>query len=44
MDEDERAIINTIKFQAISIISESLNNIYNEIFDTSVDDNDDLVL
>jgi len=44
MDEDERAIINTIKFQAISIISESLNNIYNEIFDTSVDDGDDLVL
>ena len=47
MNEDERAIINTIKFQAISIISESLNNIYNEIFDTSVDDtddNDDLVL
>jgi hypothetical protein len=44
MDEDERAIVNTIKFQAISIISESLNNIYNEIFDTSVDDVDDLVL
>jgi hypothetical protein len=44
MDEDERAIVNTIKFQAISIISESLNNIYNEIFDTSVDDGDDLVL
>jgi hypothetical protein len=47
MNEDERAIINTIKFQAISIISESLNNIYEQIFDTSVDDgddNDDLVL
>jgi len=49
MNEDERAIIQTIKFQAISIISESLNNIYNEIFDTSTDvnntdDDNDLVL
>lgn len=47
MDADEKAIIKTIQFQAINIISESLNNIYEQIFDTSiddVDDNDDLVL
>jgi len=44
MNEDERAIIKTIQFQAISIISESLNNIYEQIFDTSADDGDDLVL
>lgn len=45
MDEDERAIIKTIQFQAISIISESLNNIYEQIFDTSIgNDDDDLVL
>jgi hypothetical protein len=47
MDADEKAIIKTIQFQAISIISESLNNIYEQIFDTSIDDvdhNDDLVL
>ena len=45
MNEDERAIIKTIQFQAISIISESLNNIYEQIFDTSIDDDgDDLVL
>jgi len=47
MDADEKAIIKMIQFQAINIISESLNNIYEQIFDTSiddVDDNDDLVL
>jgi hypothetical protein len=44
MDADEKTIIKTIQFQAISIISESLNNIYEQIFDTSIDDDDDLVL
>lgn len=47
MDADERGMIKMIQFQAIHIISESLNNIYEQIFDTSiddVDDNDDLVL
>lgn len=40
MDADERGMIKMIQFQAIHIISESLNNIFNEIFDTSVDDVD----
>lgn len=41
MDADEKAIIKMIQFQAINIISESLNNIYEQIFDTSIDDDDD---
>jgi hypothetical protein len=44
MDEDERLVIKTIQFQAINIISESINNIYNEIFDISPDNDGDLVL
>jgi hypothetical protein len=44
MDEDERLVIKTIQFQAINIISESINNIYNEIFDISPDNNGDLVV
>jgi len=44
MDEDERVVIKTIQFQAINIISESINNIYNEIFDISPDNDNDLVL
>lgn len=45
MDADEKGIIKMIQFQAINIISESLNNIYEQIFDTSIDyDDDDLVL
>jgi hypothetical protein len=44
MDEDERVIIKTIQFQAINIISESINNIYNEIFDISPDNDGDLVV
>jgi len=44
MDEDERQIIKTIQFQAINIISESINNIYNEIFDISPDNDGDLVV
>jgi hypothetical protein len=44
MDENERMIIKTIQFQSINIISESINNIYHEIFDISPDDDNDLVL
>jgi hypothetical protein len=44
MDEDERLVIKTIQFQAINIISESINNIYNEIFDISPDNDGDLVV
>jgi predicted RNA methylase len=44
MNEEQKEVINTIQFQAIAIISESINNIYNEIFDTSTDSSDDLVL
>ena len=44
MDEDERTVIKTIQFQAIAIISESINTIYNEIFDISPDSDNDLVL
>jgi hypothetical protein len=44
MDEDERLVIKTIQFQAINIISESINNIYHEIFDISPDDDNDLVV
>jgi hypothetical protein len=44
MDDEERQTIKTIQFQAIAIISESINNIYNEIFDISPDNNGDLVV
>jgi hypothetical protein len=44
MDDEERQTIKTIQFQAIAIISESINTIYNEIFDISPDDNNDLIL
>jgi hypothetical protein len=44
MNEEERQTIKTIQFQAIAIISESINTIYNEIFDISPDDNNDLIL
>lgn len=42
MNEDQKNVINTIQYQAIAIISESINNIYNEIFDTSTDTTDQL--
>ena len=44
MDDEERQTIKTIQFQAINIISESINNIYHEIFDISPDDHNDLVV
>jgi hypothetical protein len=44
MNEDERQTIKTIQFQAIAIISESINTIYNEIFDISPDNDGDLVM
>ena len=44
MDDEERQTIKTIQFQAIAIISESINNIYHEIFDISPNDDNDLVL
>lgn len=44
MDEDERAVIKTIQFQAVNIISECINSIYNEIFDISPDSDNDLVV
>jgi hypothetical protein len=44
MDEDERTVIKTIQFQAIAIISESINTIYNEIFDLTTDSDNDLIL
>jgi hypothetical protein len=44
MDDEERQTIKTIQFQAIAIISESINTIYNEIFDISPDDDNDLVV
>ena len=44
MNEEQKEVINTIQFQAIAIISESINNIYNEIFDTTADSSNDLVL
>lgn len=44
MDDEERQTIKTIQFQAIAIISESLNTIYNEIFDFTTDSDNDLVL
>jgi predicted RNA methylase len=44
MNEEQKEVINTIQYQAIAIISESINNIYNEIFDTTADSSNDLVL
>jgi hypothetical protein len=44
MDDEERQTIKTIQFQSIAIISESINNIYHEIFDISPDDDNDLVM
>jgi len=44
MDEEERQTIKTIQFQAIAIISESINTIYNEIFDICPNDDNDLVV
>ena len=44
MDDEERQTIKTIQFQSIAIISESINNIYHEIFDISPDDDNDLVV
>ena len=44
MDDEGRQTIKTIQFQSIAIISESINNIYNEIFDISPDDHNDLVV
>jgi len=44
MNEDQKEVISTIQYQAIAIISESINNIYNEIFDTTADSSNDLVL
>jgi predicted RNA methylase len=44
MNEEQKDVINTIQYQAIAIISESINNIYNEIFDTTADSSNDLVL
>jgi len=44
MDDEERQTIKTIQFQAIAIISESINNIYNEIFYIVPDDNNDFVV
>lgn len=43
MNEEQKEVINTIQYQAIAIISESINNIYNEIFDTSSSADDLLV-
>lgn len=42
MNEEQKNVISTIQYQAIAIISESINNIYNEIFDTSTDTTDQL--
>ena len=44
MDDEERQTIKTIQFQAIAIISESINTIYHEIFDISPGDDNDLIL
>lgn len=44
MDDEERQTIKTIQFQAIAIISESINTIYNEIFDITTDSDNDLIL
>lgn len=44
MNENDKEVVNNIKYQAILIISESINNIFNEIFDTTINNDDDLVL
>jgi hypothetical protein len=44
MNEEQKEIISTIQYQAIAIISESINNIYNEVFDTTADSSNDMVL
>jgi len=44
MDDEERQTVKTIQFQAIAIISKSINNIYHEIFDISPNDDNDLVM
>jgi predicted RNA methylase len=44
MNDEQKEVISTIQYQAIAIISESINNIYNEIFDTTTDSSNDLVL
>ncbi|CAB4144197.1 hypothetical protein UFOVP462_23 [uncultured Caudovirales phage] len=44
MNEEQKDVISTIQYQAIAIISESINNIYNEIFDTTADSSNDLVM
>jgi predicted RNA methylase len=44
MNEEQKEVINTIQYQAIAIISESINNIYNEVFDTSADPDNVLIL
>lgn len=44
MNEEQKDVISTIQYQAIAIISESINNIYNEIFDTTADSSNDLIL
>jgi len=44
MNEDQKEVISTIQYQTIAIISESINNIYNEIFDTTADSSNDLIL
>lgn len=43
MNENDKEVVNNIRYQAINIISESLNNIFNEIFDTSTDADDMVV-
>jgi hypothetical protein len=37
MNAEDKEIVKNIQFQAINIISESLNNIFNEVFDTTAD-------
>jgi predicted RNA methylase len=44
INDQQKDVISTIQYQAIAIISESINNIYNEIFDTTTDSSNDLVL
>jgi hypothetical protein len=43
MNDNDKELVNNIRYQSINIISESLNNIFNEIFDTS-SSADDLVV
>jgi hypothetical protein len=42
MNAEDKEMVKNIQHQAINIISESLNNIFNEIFDTSADNTDQL--